>query len=473
MIYGSALGISKAVSLLMVPVFTRFLEPADYGRLDILQTLADLFSIVIGLGLADTLFRFSGAAKSEQERRRVAANIFGMALVVGVVSLILTQLAAPAIAAALPGGVTVIQTRLILGNLALGGIMLVSLSMLRMLDFAGWFFAGSVGWVVIQAALGVLLLSLGFGITGVLAAGLTGAMLLAVALIVWQLRHTGVRLEAGKCREFAAYGAPLIFVGISGFVLGSFDRWILADAVGAARMAEYTLAAKFGLITAVLIQPFDLWWLPRRFAVLGEPGGAERIAGTIGIGVTIVVIAAVCVATAGPILIGLLTPESYHGAIRYVPWMALIAALHSTTTMFNIGCYSGRTTTWPVVIDGVAAVVAATGYFLLIPRFGAHGAIAATVLALGLRLLATYWISQTVVRLPYPVFRLFLVALAGIGVITAMQMLSASGSLIAAGTAGIVGLALFAAALRLMPLPASLIRRALAPQGNDTSGHYD
>ena len=467
MIYGSALGISKGVSLLMVPIFTRYLEPADYGRLDVLQTLADLLSIVIGLGLADTLFRFFGAAKSEEERRRVAANIFGMTLVVGVASLILTQLAAPAIADALPGGVTVIQTRLILGNLALGGIMLVSLAMLRMHDFAGLFFAGSVGWVVIQAALGAMLLSLGFGITGVLAAGLTGAVLLSSALIVWQFRHTGVRLEADKCREFAVYGAPLIFVGVSGFVLGSFDRWILADAVGTARMAEYTLAAKFGLITAVLIQPFDLWWLPKRFAVLDESSGAERIARTIGIGVTMVVIAAVCVATAGPILIRFLTPESYHGAIRYVPWMVLIAALHSTTTMFNIGCYSGRTTTWPVVIDGIAAAVAAAGYFMLIPRFGAYGAIAATILALGLRFLATYWASQAVVQIPYPVFRLFLMALAGFGIITAMQMLSASGSLIAAGTAGIVGLAVFAAALRLMPLPASLIRRALAPQGND------
>lgn len=467
MIYGSALGMSKGVSLLMVPIFTRYLEPADYGRLDVLQTLADLLSIVIGLGLADTLFRFFGAAKSEEKRRRVAANIFGMTLVVGVASFVLTQLAAPAIADALPGGVTVLQTRLILGNLSLGGIILVSLSMLRMHDFAGLFFSGIVGWVVIQAALSAMLLSLGFGITGVLAAGLTGAVLLSSALIVWQFRHTGVRLDIDKCRELAVYGAPLIFVGIFGFVLGSFDRWILADAVGTARMAEYTLAAKFGLITAVLIQPFDLWWLPKRFAVLDESSGAERIARTIGIGVTMVVIAAVCVATAGPILIRFLTPESYHGAILYVPWMVLIAALHSATTMFNIGCYSGRTTTWPVVIDGIAAAVAAAGYFMLIPRFGAYGAIAATILALGLRFLATYWASQTIVQIPYPVFRLFLMALAGFGIITAMQMLSASGSLIAVGTAAIVGLALFATGLRLIPLPASLKQRVLTSQAND------
>ena len=73
--------IAKAVSFAMVPVFTHFLAPEDYGRLDVLQTLADLLSILIGLGLADTLFRFAGSAPDDAARRRAAANLFGLSLV--------------------------------------------------------------------------------------------------------------------------------------------------------------------------------------------------------------------------------------------------------------------------------------------------------------------------------------------------------------------------------------------------------
>ena len=68
--YGFGLAAGKAVSLLLVPVFTHFLSPADYGRLDVLQTLADLLSIVIAFGLSDTLYRFAGAAGDAIERKQ-------------------------------------------------------------------------------------------------------------------------------------------------------------------------------------------------------------------------------------------------------------------------------------------------------------------------------------------------------------------------------------------------------------------
>ena len=457
LIYGLALGLSKGVGFIMVPVFTHYLEPADYGRLDVLQTLADLLGIVIGLGLADTLFRFAGAARDEEERRAVAANILGMALAVGLFSLVVTQLFAPLIADALPGDVTVVQARLILGSLAVSGISLVSLALLRMRDRAGLYLLGSAGRVVLQSMLAILLLSLGFGITGVLAAGLTAAALLALALIVWQVRGMALRFDFARCRGYAIYGGPLVLTGMAGFVLGSFDRWILAAAVGTAEMAEYALAAKFGLMAAILIQPFDMWWYPRRFAVLAEPGGAERSARIVGVGVSIAVLSAVMVAAAGPAMIRLMTPESYHGAVAYVPWMAVLAAVHNVTTVFNIGCYSGRTTGWPLVIDGTSAAVAVAGYFLLIPAHGAWGAIAATTIALSLRLVMSYRVSQRITPLPYPLKRLLVLSAAGVLTIVAMQMPDREVLRLALGALGLTTVCLTVLGLRLVavPLPAA------------------
>lgn len=458
LIYGLALGFSKGVGFVMVPVFTHYLEPADYGRLDVLQTLADLLGIVIGLGLADTLFRFAGKAKDEEDRRAIAANILGMALAVGLFSLVVTQLFAPLVADALPGDVSVAQTRLILGSLAVSGISMVSLALLRMRDRSGLYLLGSVGRVGLHAMLAFLLLSLGFGITGILAAGLAAAAVLAVALIVWQVRSIGLRFDFAQCRGYAVYGGPLVLTGMAGFVLGSFDRWILADAVGTAAMAEYALAAKFGLMTAILIQPFDMWWYPRRFAVLAEPDGAERSARIVGIGVSIAVLSAVTVAVAGPVMIRLMTPASYHGAIAYVPWMSALAAVHNVTTVFNIGCYSGRTTGWPVVIDGTAAAVAVAGYFLLIPVYGAWGAIAATTIALSLRLAMSYRISQRITPLPYPLKRLLALSAIGLLAITAMQMTDGEGLRLAMGALGLTTVGLAVLALRLVPVPVPAAR---------------
>lgn len=252
------------------------------------------------------------------------------------------------------------------------------------------------------------LLALGFGVIGVLTGTLISAVLLSSWLIYRQLKDTGIRFEFLRFKAYAAYGGPLIFVGIAGFILGSFDRWILADAVGTAEMAQYALAAKFGLITAVFIQPFDLWWHARRFNCLNEANGLARCAAFASYGVLIAMGASLLIAATGPSLVRLMTPEAYHQSIQYIPWLAALAALHNATSTLGFGAMSENTTVRPAIIDGIGAAIALAGYLLLIPHYHAWGAIAATTVALSVRFLLMYRISQATLHLPYPARRLML-----------------------------------------------------------------
>lgn len=408
LIYAAALALSKGFSLIMVPIATHYLTPEDYGRLDVLQTLADLLSIVIGMGLAETLFRFAGSASNIEERKRASANIFGMALVLGFIALSITQLTAPHIARLLPGNIAEMEARLILASLSMVGTILVPLAWLRMQGKPWLYLMGTAGRVALQVMIAVPLLMLGLGVTGVLTATLTSALVLCTYLVWCQFKDTGIRFEFARFRAYSAYGGPLIFVGMAGFILGSFDRWILADVVGTAEMAQYALAAKFGLITAVLIQPFDLWWHARRFSCLEEHNGIQRCADTTSVGVVIALFAALLIAATGPALVRLLTPETYHQSIQYIPWLAALAALHNATSTLGFGAMSQSNTVRPAIIDGAAAGVALLGYLTLIPSYHAWGAITATSIALGLRLIITFIISQNTLPLPYPVRRLTL-----------------------------------------------------------------
>ncbi len=401
-IYAAALAFSKGLSLLMVPVATHYLTPEDYGRLDVLQTLADLLSIVIGMGLAETLFRFAGAENDTENRQQAAANIFGLALILGAVALITTQLLASFIASTLPGNIAELEARLILASLALVGTILVPLAWLRMEGNPWRYFMGTAGRVALQVGLAVPLLMLGFGVTGVLTATLLSAIGLSSWLIWHQYKATGIRFDFGRFKTYSAYGGPLIFVGISGFILGSFDRWILADAVGTAEMAQYALAAKFGLMTAILIQPFDLWWHARRFSCLKEINGKQRCAQYASAGVVIGLFSALLIAAIGPTLVRWMTPEAYHDSIQYIPWLAALAALHNATSTLGFGSMSQNNTVRPALIDGSAAGVALIGYLILIPHYAAWGAIIATAIALSCRFIATYIISQRALPLPYP-----------------------------------------------------------------------
>jgi O-antigen/teichoic acid export membrane protein len=415
--YGFALLAAKAVSLAMVPVFTHYLEPSDYGRLDILQTLANALSIIIAFGLSETMFRFAGTDADEDAKRRTAASIFGTATLFGLVSLIATQAAAPWIAAALPGDVTLLQTRLILGSLAVTGIILIPMSWLRMRDRAALYMCASAGYAIIQAGFSAIVLFLGYGIDGVLAAGLGTALALSAILFVHQLRDTGLRFDLANLRRHLRFGGIMVFSGIAAFIMDSFNRWVLADAVGTAELAEYALAAKLGLIAAVACQPFAMWWMPRRFKVLAGDDGAMRCARTTEIGLVIALLAAVSVAGIGPIIITLMTPAEYHGAIQFAPWLAGLACLAASTRLLNTACLSVEKTIWPIVIDGCAAAVALTLYFTMIPIWGAEGAIGATAIALILRIAAFIVVGNRAVHMPFRLVRLsvpLMISIAGL-----------------------------------------------------------
>jgi len=400
-LYALALFLSKGVGFLMIPVFTHYLSPADYGRLDILQTLADLLSIVLIMGLSDALFKFYGEAKGDQEKRDIAANIFGMAIAICALSTIMLQLCAPLLNTLLPGDVTLWQTRFILLSLSVSACLLIPLCWYRMKGDANAYFKAASGRVVMQAALSFALLYAGFGVTGVMAAGAIAALFFTIKTARDFLRDHGVAFDFARWKIFFLYGSPLIITGLAGFVLGSFDRWILADAAGAEIMAKYALAAKFGLLTILLVQPFELWWTPKRFTVLNGENGAAQCTANITLGLSIVALSVISIASAAPLAITIMTPSAYHDAIHYVPYLCALSGIHAATMLVNIGIYNVKITKYPAIIDVCAAAIAFGLYLVLILHYGAWGAIAATAIALTARFAATFFLSQRISRLPY------------------------------------------------------------------------
>jgi len=420
-VYGTGLVLTKVVSLLMVPVFTNFLSPADYGRLDVLQTLANLLSIVIAFGLSQSLFRFAGEAVDEDAKRRTAGEIFGFALILGAISLTLTQLFAPQIQSLLPGDVTEMQVRLILGSLALSGAILVPMAWLRMRDRALNYFAASAGCAVGQAALTAILLYMGFGLEGALLAGLICMSVTALAVCVFQMRDTGIAVPRRTYSRYGHFGGVLVFTGMAAFVIDSFPRWILAGVAGPAELAMFALAAKIALIAGFLTHPFEMWWMPRRFAVLTEPDGLEKSARAGEKGIIMAMSAAIAVGAVGPAVITLMTPAAYHGAAVFVPGLAVLMAMNAIVRLVNVGCLSQEKAVSPLVIDGAAAGLACAGYFLCIPQWGGWGIVGVTAAALVIRLGAYLVVGRRFKDIPYAYGRLAPLAVVTIAAGVAMS----------------------------------------------------
>ena len=405
LIYSAGIVLTKIVAIIMLPMFTYYLTPADYARLDIIQTLANLASLVIAFGLSDSLFRFAGETSKSEVRTHMAANIFALAIIALFLGTLCTQLLAPLISRLLPGEISLFQTRTILASLAVTACITVPLAWLRMQGKAGLFFLATAGWAISQAVVTAVALFLGYGVDGVLLSGLFCSVFLAIVLSIYQYYSTGVSFSPSLSLAQARFGGMLVLAGIAAFIIESSGRWMLASEAGVQVLAEYALAWKVGIMALLFTEPFVMWWLPKRFTVLSEQG-KQQCASITEIGVVIALISVVAIACAGPFLVTILSPKEYHNAIQYIPAFAVLAGIKAATNLFTTGILTEKKTLWPIYIDSGTAVIALAGNFIFIPYFQAWGAIFSLTIALILRFFLYLYIGQSVSFIPYQLYRM-------------------------------------------------------------------
>lgn len=444
--YMLALILSKAAGFVMLPLVTSTLSVAEYARLEVLASVADLAGMICGLGLADAFFRF-GASGDAADRDRRRAALLGCALLAAALLLALGQ--AGLSLATVYGAEATPAMRFLAVSVALTAAIELPLGWLRS-EGRAWRYASIfIMRTLLQCGLGALFLTQGFGVDGLFAGAAVADVIASAILVALQWRASGLRWPGAMLAPALRYGGPLALGGIAGFALGSLDRWFLVAAVPAIELAHYGLAVKFGALVVVAMQPFGLWWYPRRLAVLNQPDGAAQSARAVGAGLTLLWCGAACVSAATPLVMRALLPEEYLGARDWVPYLAVCFALHETASLVNVGSYRGQTGVKPMMVNWVGAGAALIGYAIAIPLMGAAGAILATALAHGLRVILFLSIGRKTAPLDYP-WRGAAVAAVVLLLLITLKPTSAS-----------LAQDLGWAALVILPLSAVLLRTAL------------
>jgi O-antigen/teichoic acid export membrane protein len=407
-LYGLSIFLMKGISLVMLPVYTQYLAPEDYGRLEVLVVFSNVASIILGFGLVEALYRFVGLADGIENKKRHAAECLLVAGIIALGSYTIFHFFSKDLLLYLPGNITENELYLLGVALAVGGLINIPLAWLRITERAGLFFGISMFKVVLQVSLTFYWLTNGWGITSVLAAGAVSAVIVAVILCIIQLKETRLRFSVTHIKSIITYAGPIFIGGAATFALSGMDRWLLAEHFGAIEIAAYAIAIKFALVPTLLIQPFTLWWFPKRFSVLKEENGEKANAHFAVLGSILSVIICGVLGLLGPILIQVLTPATYHAAIGILPWLLLCTLLKMLSDLLNLGCFVEKSTQLQMNINLVSCGIGGLLLIILVPLFMVIGALTALIIANALRLVLFYYFSQKKVYLPYKFGYLYL-----------------------------------------------------------------
>ena len=397
LVYGAGVLLSKAVSFIMLPVYTRYLTPADYGVMELIGMTLEVIAIVAGAKLALGIFRYYHKAETDSERNAVVSTaLTGLGASYGIVGAISFVAADPLSTLIFGTTVHAPLIRLAAVTLALQSLMIVPLAYARVRGHAALFVAANFAKLVIGLGLNILfLVHLGMGVRGVFLANFIATLVVGVALGIYVIRSVGFHYSRVATRDLLRYGIPLIGTQFAAFALTFGDRYFLKAAADETAVGLYSLAYQFGfLLAAIGYIPFEAVWEPARFQIAKRPDRdalfdrgfryMNIVLLTTAVGLTLFV----------PDLLRVMATPAFHPAATLVPIILVAYVLQGWTQIQDIGILVSERTGFHTLANWVAAIIALTGYALLVPRYLGFGAAVSTVVAFAVRYAIIYTVSQ-------------------------------------------------------------------------------
>lgn len=239
---------TKGLGLLLLPVYTRYLSPADFGVLNSLQAMAQLLPIFMSLYLDAAFSRFYHEDKRDLQRlKALFSTVYWFVLAWGAIVLALTLATAPVWASQF---VDVPYYYIVLAFvpalfLQIGQLGVVFLR--QSLDSRRTTFL-DVATALISIAITIpLLVRWELGVLARLIGGVFPALFL-FAYYTWFFSKRGLlgkSWDSSLLKQCLFFSIPLIPNIASGWIVGMSDRLILAKYANAAAVGLYSLAMTF------------------------------------------------------------------------------------------------------------------------------------------------------------------------------------------------------------------------------------
>ncbi|MCF8780029.1 oligosaccharide flippase family protein [Vibrio sp. IRLE0018] len=394
-LFGVALLLQKGAALIMLPIMAHHLTAEQMGSLELLASIGTFSALLISFSLHEVLYRFAAQYTTSDGKKQIVNQIYSFALLIASMSLMLCILAVmylPLPLRALDGAVTRVSLLLLFICVCLECLIAIGTAWLRMQeDKAKTLVKVSVSALVLQLSAVMIVLRFFPAVEAIIACSLISALYQCLALHVIH-RYQWMTLSWLQLKSWLHYAAPLMFSGVLAFSLNGAERWFIGGYTSLTQLGIYAIAAKFALAMCILVQPFGMWWMPKRFEYLQSQRYREA-AQISQIGLVYIAFLGVIVFALGKVFVLHALPESFSPAIHFLALLIPAAMFKECYELLNLGVLFRQQTALLFKINLLSAVIALSLFALLSP-IGVMGICLALALTQAARLSFVSYFSQ-------------------------------------------------------------------------------
>jgi O-antigen/teichoic acid export membrane protein len=422
LIYGLGNYGVKLVGFLLIPVYTRYLAPADYGVMAMVSSFGQALFIFLNLGQSTALFRFYYEDDTPEGREKVIAGSLWIALVISTpITLLAMALSGP-------------TARLLLGDSAMVGLVAIGILTVACRQLLRLPFAilraderdtRYATWSVVRTALSaglaiVLVVGVQLGVWGVLLSQLLAEAICCLILVPPIARSLRAGWTGTQVRDQLTFGLALVPGAMAGFTLDLSDRFFLRHYSNLEQVGLYSLGYRLGEIIFFITAAVQLAWPQFIFANRKSPQAKELYSYATTYYLAGMLFLVLGLSAVAPELVQLMAAPRYHAAAPVVPIVALAGLCEGLRYVVTIGIAFQRRPIIRSAAMGAAALVNVVLNVLLIPPYGMMGAAWATLAGFVTLIAVEFTVSRRFYPIPYQYARFAKLA----GVVTTLYVAS-------------------------------------------------
>lgn len=363
---------SKLITFLMIPLYTFFVDTAEFGYYDLCLTSVLLLSCIASLQLRDGAFRFLIDSDNDKARTEVVSatfRLFSRSLLCFLVLAAIISLVYPIRCLWLSFGLLVsIALIEVFGQMARG-----------VGDTKTFVTSNIISAFSIGALSVVFVVWCSWGITGIFLANIF-ARLLAVVYIEWRVgllrKYFRPTLKnAQQTKDLLRYTLPILLMTLFWWLTSSSDRFFIKHYFSLSDNGIYAVATRFGGVLQIIGTIIFQAWQEMALRQYDSPDRDKFFSKIINLFIIFMSMVFICFAFGLKIAYPHIVGHEFTSGIVYVFPIALAAVFFAMANMLEMGYQCSKETQRALPGFIIAAVVNIGLNFLLINVIGIFGVV--------------------------------------------------------------------------------------------------
>lgn len=411
LIYGLGQVVSRVTSIILLPLYTKYLRPTDYGIIAILDLVGGALSILLGTGIVSAASRYHFEAKTDEERQQVWWT--GLTLcVISATGVLLPLMLVREMLAHLTLGMEVkngaFYYELIFANLWFDVVGQLPDSYLKVQKKSGISVGIGFARLFVNATLNIsLLVVFHLGVTGVLLGNLITGGAVALCFLVLIARDLGpYSFHWPLIRQFWRFGWPLIVTSFLAMLMHQADRFLLRLFVTMEQVGIYSFAYTIGQgVNTLYVMPFSAIWGAVIYEIANKPNARMIYVEVFQYFVYGLALVMLGVSLFTRQILFFIAAPDYAGAADLVPVVCLAYLFYSLHEHFKVPVMLVKKTMNLLPAFTAATLTNVGMNFIFIPRLGILGAAWASVGTFVVFSFVGLWRYRQIDRYEYPLIR--------------------------------------------------------------------